>query len=83
MKNNEFQEREILAKYMSEMTLERRIAVEQAFKEMANSNDGNIQPPMRMMQFGGGYSFDSNRTQIELEGTFSKADLMRIALTMD
>lgn len=80
---NETKEREILAKYMAEMTPARRQAVEQSFKEMLNSDNANIQPPMRIMQFGGGYSFDSNRTQIELDGTFSKADLMRIALTMD
>lgn len=80
---NETKERENLAKYMAELTPARRLAVEQAFKDMMNSDDGNIQPPMRIMQFGGGYSFDSNRTQIELDGTFSKADLMRIALTMD
>ncbi len=80
---NQTQEREILAKYMAELTPYRRIEIEQAFKNMINNDDGTIQPPMRMMQFGGGYSFDSNRTQIELDGTFSKADLMRIALTMD
>lgn len=83
MNERENKERENLAKYMAELTPARRQAVEQAFNQMLSNDDANIQPPMRIMQFGGGYYFDSNRKQVDLEGTFTKADLMRIALTMD
>lgn len=79
MSNNQ---QKLLAKVLGEMSPERRQALEKAFSDMRLSDDP-IQPPMRKMGFGGTYFFDENRTQVELDGTFSKHDLMRIALVLN
>lgn len=75
--------RHAMSKALKEMTPERRKAVEEVFSKARNSGDDfEIQPPMRMMNFGGDYTFDENRKQVDLEGTFSKEDLLRIAMVM-
>ena len=69
------QEKAKLEKYFKELTPERQKDLKAAFDE-------NKEPEMRMMQFGGYHLFDPNNKQVELDGTFSRADLMRIILSM-
>lgn len=74
-------EMEKISKIMDEMTPERRSAIDRAFSNMQRHGD-DTEIPMRQLHFGGEYSFDLNRSQVELHGEFSKEDLLRIAMVM-
>ena len=74
--------RDAMAKALQEMTPERRSMLSETFKKMRET-DEPVQPMMRQMSFGGDYSFDENRKQVELSGDFSKEDLLRIAAVLE
>jgi len=81
-KEMERRNKNMVAKALAEMTPARRAMLDAAFSQM-NNDLGAVQPEMRMMSFGGDYNFDVNRTQVELNGEFSKDDLLRIAMVME
>lgn len=68
-------EKQKLEKYFKELTPERQ-------KELKFAFDSNVEPEMRFMEFGGSHVFDTRGGQVELDGVFSRADLMRIILSM-
>lgn len=75
-----------IEKFINEITPERRKHLDDVFRKMRESlEDGQEfdQPMMRQTSFGGSIIFDENRKQVELEGEFSKEDLIRIALTLE
>ena len=74
--------RDAIAKVMNEMTPERRLMLNNVFSKMTKT-DEPLQPLMRQMNFGGDYDFDINRNQVDLNGTFSKNDLLRIAMVLE
>jgi len=75
MKDYINQEKAKLEKYFRELTPSRQKELEFAF-------ESKVEPEMRMMEFGGDHVFDINNAQVELDGVFSRADLMRIILSM-
>lgn len=76
------QEREIrkkLAVAIEKMSPERRLHLNQIF-ESARDDD---QPMMQQMSYGGEHQFYDNCRQVELNGDFSKKDLIKIAQAMN
>ena len=81
-KESERKNKDKIKQALSEMTPARRAQLEEAFCQMRTTSEP-IQPEMRAMNFGGDYCFDPRRTQVELNGDFSKDDLLRIAFAME
>jgi hypothetical protein len=81
MMDNE-ENRRAIAKAISELSPERKRDLNSIFSDMRESEE-HLQPMMRQTHFGGECNFDVNRKQVELNGVFSKADLLRIAMILE